>query len=268
MTRLPTLFISHGSPMLALDTGRPGAAWRKLFEGLPRPQAVMMISAHWGTAIATVSTATRPQTIHDFYGFPPQMYAIQYPAPGAPAVAQRAAALLRAAGLPVALDPDYGLDHGAWVPLRVAYPQADVPVFQLSVQPQQTPAHHLQVGAAIAALAAEGVLIIGSGSLTHNLRDLGPADSNTGPEYVPAFQQWMHDRLYARDMAALIDYRHRAPDALRAHPTDEHLLPLFVALGAAGDHAASTRHFADITHGALAMDVYEFAPRVTVPATC
>jgi 4,5-DOPA dioxygenase extradiol len=256
--RLPTLFISHGSPLLALDTGKPGAAWCKLFAELPKPRAVLMVSAHWGTDIATVSTATQPQTIHDFYGFPPAMYAIQYPAPGAPAVSQHAAALLRAAGLPVALAPDYGLDHGAWVPLRVVYPQADVPVFQLSVQPQKNPAHHLRVGAALSALMDENVLIIGSGSLTHNLRDLAPPDSTAAPAYVTAFQQWMHDRLQAHDSAALADYRRRAPDAVRAHPTDEHLLPLFVALGAAGENAASTRHFADITHGALAMDVYEF----------
>ncbi|QNM97462.1 dioxygenase family protein [Chitinimonas koreensis] len=260
MERLPTLFVSHGSPMLALDAGRTGRAWAALAAELPRPRAIAVASAHWLTAVPAVSTTAHPATIHDFRGFPEPLFALRYEPPGAPAVAERTAALLHQAGFQVGIDPARGLDHGAWVPLANMYPAAEVPVFQLAIQPRETPEHHFRVGRALAALRDEGVLLIGSGSITHNLRELDweAEEGRATHAYVPEFQEWLHQRLLADDQAALLDYRRQAPGAQRAHPTDEHLLPLYVALGAAGDGARAVRHYANITEGGLAMDLYAF----------
>ncbi len=260
MTTLPTVFVSHGSPMLALDAGRTGEAWRTLAAGLPRPRAVLMVSAHWGSLAPKLNTTARPETIHDFGGFTEPLYQVQYPAPGAPWLAERGAELLAAAGLPATLDAQRGIDHGAWVPLKLMYPDADVPVAQLSLQPRQGPAHHYQLGRALQSLRDEGVLIVGSGSLTHNLYEVyfGVEDGPRIPAYVPAFQQWMHEHLLADEVEQLLHYRELAPAAARAHPTEEHLLPIYVALGAAGEHPAVARRYAGITEGVLAMDIYTF----------
>ena len=264
MSSLPTAFVSHGSPLLALKTGRTGAAWHRLAAELPRPASILMISAHWDGPRPAVSAAAKPQTIHDFYGFPEPLYRIEYPAPGAPALARRVHDLLAAAGFTAEIDSERGLDHGAWVPLREMYPGADIPVTQLSVQSRLGPEHHYRLGLALSALPGEDVLVIGSGSLTHNLREvislMGVEDAPDLTAYVGAFQDWMHDRLVARDFEALLDYRRRAPEAARAHPTEEHLVPLYVAYGAAGNAPQTVRHHAGITEGVLAMDVYTFAP--------
>lgn len=262
MKSLPAVFVSHGSPMQALNGGTTALAWRALAAELPTPRAVLAVSAHWETAAPVVSGAASPETIHDFGGFPEPLFRIQYPAPGAPWLATRVRELLAAGGFAAEIDPAHGLDHGAWVPLREMYPEANVPVAQLSIQPHLGPEHHLRLGRALASLRDESVLIVGSGSLTHNLRDWRPnAVAGTSvPEYVADFQSWMHDTLLAGDAAALVDYRRRAPGATRAHPTDEHLLPLYVAVGAGGgDDAVVRRRHAAIVEGALAMDLYTFA---------
>lgn len=259
VTTLPTLYVSHGAPTLALDPGRTGAALAELGRALPRPEAVLMVSAHWETVRPMASTAERPETIHDFAGFPEQLYQMSYPAPGAPDVARHAKELLDAAGIGAELDSRRGLDHGAWVPLRFLYPAADIPVTQLSIQPRLEPQHHYSVGEALGALRDAGVLIVGSGSLTHNLRELRMSAGRTAAEpYAVAFQQWVYQAINANDFAALLDYRRTAPQAARAHPTDEHLLPLFVALGAAGRAVSACRVNDEITFGALAMDAYVF----------
>ena len=194
-----------------------------------------MLSAHWGTAQPVASIATRPETIHDFYGFPRALYELRYPAPGAPELGNRAAELLERAGIPAATD-DYGLDHGAWVPLLLMFPEADVPVAQLSIQPRLDAAHHYRVGRALRDLRDEGVMIVGSGQITHNLRaaDFGARPEDADPR-VTEFTDWFEARLAERDIDALLDYRRRAPHAVLMHPTDEHLLPVFSALGAASD---------------------------------
>ena len=258
MTTLPTLFVSHGSPMLALEPGVVGDAWRAMADRLPRPRAIVVVSAHWLTTIPAVSTTAHPATIHDFYGFPEPLYGLSYEPAGAPDVAEDVARLLSEAGFKVGIDPARGLDHGAWVPLRSMYPDADVPVLQLSIQPRETPAHHLAVGRALAALPQASVLLVASGSLTHNLRELLPEGSPV-PDYAARFTEWMTDKLQAGDIDALLDYRRQAPDAQRAHPTDEHLIPLYVALGAAGAHTFERFH-QGFTHGGLAMDTYAFHP--------
>lgn len=238
MTRQPALFLSHGSPMQAVDPGAAGRMWQALGRDLAPPAAVLIASAHWETDAPAVTGAAHPQTIHDFGGFPRELYEIRYPAPGDPALAQRAVARLGDAGIPASVDAVRGLDHGAWVPLRWMFPDAQVPVVQLAVQPHLGPAHHLALGRALASLRDENVLVIGSGHTTHNLRDFfterhGPAGAPT--PYAAEFASWVGARLRAHDAASLVDYRQRAPHAVRAHPTDEHFLPLFVALGAGGD---------------------------------
>jgi 4,5-DOPA dioxygenase extradiol len=259
--RLDTIFISHGSPMHAVQPGAAGEVWRSLGERVPRPRALVVVSAHWETNRPTVSAASHPGTIHDFSGFPKALYRIHYPALGAPDVAQRIAGLLRANGFDAAIDAERGLDHGAWVPLSYLYPRADVPVVQLSVQPERDPAHHLALGRALAPLADEGVLVIGSGHMTHNLHEWMHGQASEGPaDYVREFRDWIDQRIQAHDYDALAGYRQLAPHAARAHPTDEHFLPLFVALGSAGPGYYPEHVFSDIERGVLAMDAYLFHP--------
>ncbi len=260
--RLPSVFVSHGSPTLALDPGSTGPALAALAASLPRPAAVLVASAHWEAPQPRLSAAPQPETIHDFFGFPQPLFEIQYPAPGAPAVAARARELLAAAGLDAPLDPQRGLDHGAWVPLRFMYPNADVPVLQVAIQPGLDPAHHHRVGAALAPLADEGVLILGSGSATHNLREVrwrSRANEDV-PAWVQEFRAWLIDALARGDVEALLAYRARAPHAVRNHPTDEHLLPLYVALGAAGREPTVDHAHDDVTFGVLGMDAFVMRP--------
>jgi len=259
MTTLPSLYISHGSPMTAIQPRRVGERLAELAAALPRPKAIVIATAHWLARQPHVGGATRPETIHDFHGFPQALFDIQYPAKGEPALAARITELLDKAGLPTTLDPTQGLDHGAWVPLRLLYPNADIPVVPMSIQPQLGPAHQYAVGRALAPLREEGVLVIGSGSITHNLHDFrsGYSEEREAP-YVRPFIEWVERKLAHGDVEALLDYRGQAPFAERAHPTDEHFLPLFVALGAAGKQAHATRIDAGIEYGLLAMDIYRF----------
>lgn len=196
------------------------------------------------------------ETIHDFRGFPAALYAMRYPAPGDAALAGRIADLLRTAGLEARIDRERGLDHGAWVPLILGWPDADVPVLQLSVQTELGPEHHLRVGAALRPLTDEGVLIVASGSFTHDLSSwrLGKEE----PEWVSGFAEWMDQALVAGRTDDLLAYRSKAPFAARNHPTEEHLLPLFVALGAAGASATAERIHSSVEHGVLRMDAYRF----------
>lgn len=246
MTTLPAIFVSHGSPMTLVE---PSAA-RDFLSGLgatlPRPAAILVISAHWGTEAPTVSNAARPETIHDFFGFPSQLYDLRYAAPGAPDLAERVSALTGAA--PV----EHGLDHGAWVPLLLGWPAADIPVAQLSVQPGQGPAHHVRMGQALAPLREQGVLILASGALTHNLRAYF-SDDPRAVSRSQGFADWMAAAVTTDRREDLLAYRERAPDAAFAHPTDEHLLPLFVALGAAKGAGEVLHRSLD---GNMAMDAY------------
>ena len=255
MAALPVLFISHGSPMHALDAGAAGAAWLALAQRLPRPSAILIATAHWETGVPSLTGTVQPETIHDFYGFPQPLYQIHYPAAGAPNLAARARSLLQGAGLSAAVDPDRGLDHGAWSPLLYMYPKADVPVVQVSVQTALGPKHHLELGRALAPLAHEGVLVLGSGHMTHNLRER--RDGAPAP-YASEFQEWVKQRIDRHALDELADYRSLTPNGVRAHPTDEHFLPLFVALGAAGENYKAKRIYDGIEMGALAMDAYLF----------
>jgi 4,5-DOPA dioxygenase extradiol len=260
---LPGLFLSHGSPMHALEAGAAGDAWAALGRRLGRPRAILMVSAHWETARPTLGGAAQPETIHDFRGFPPPLYEIRYPAPGAPDVAARALALLREQRIDAEIDETRGLDHGAWSPLLYAWPQADVPVVPLSLQTLRGPRHHVRLGKALAPLAREGVLIVGSGHLTHNLGEMRSVrDTSVGAAapYVTEFQEWVRECIESRDLDRLQGYRRLSGGGARAHPTEEHFLPLFVALGAAGNAYRAERLLAHVEGGVMAMDAYLLHP--------
>jgi 4,5-DOPA dioxygenase extradiol len=258
-TLLPSIFVSHGSPMLAITPTPARDFLTQLGTMSPRPRAVLMVSAHWETERPMVNAVARNQTIHDFGGFPRALFEIQYPAPGDAALATRIADLLTAAGFPTGIDHTRGLDHGAWVPMLLAYPKADLPVLQLSVQPHQGPGHAYAIGRALAPLRAEGILIIGSGSFTHDLRRFrGQAVDAPETEDVTAFSAWMDQAIAAHDVDALIHYRTLAPHAADEHPTEEHLLPLFTALGAGATTPTAHRLHNSTEHAILRMDAYGF----------
>lgn len=262
MALAPAIFVSHGSPMFALQPGRLGPALADIGRSLADVRAVLVVSPHWMTRGLWVGTTATPETIHDFGGFPGALYQLQYPAPGAPEAARQALAALAAAGLDARADDRRGLDHGAWVPLRHLRAGADWPVFQVSLPHDHDTRRAYALGRALAPLRAQGVLIVGSGSMTHNLGEY--AQYRSDPGYVQAFADWVRAAVTAGDVEALLDYRQRAPGAIRAHPTEEHFLPLLVAMGAAG--MAETPAWIDggITDGILSMDAFGFG--LTVPA--
>lgn len=258
MNPLPTLFLSHGSPMMALAECTTTRFFKTLGTELPRPRAILAVSAHWDTATPAASISAQPETIHDFYGFPAPLYELRYPPPGAPDVAQRAAQLIDAAGLgPTALG-ERGLDHGAWTPLRFMFPAHDIPVTQLAVQSNLAARHHYDIGRALAPLAEEGVMILGSGGVSHNLREWRSVPPGAPPAWMTGFVTWVRQALESGNHAPLIDYVKQAPHAARNHPTTEHFLPLFVALGAAGANARITRELRGEADRALALDGYVF----------
>jgi 4,5-DOPA dioxygenase extradiol len=244
--------------MHALQPGPAGEAWKALGRRLPRPKAILIASAHWETNLPMLTGSEKPETIHDFYNFPEPLYRLRYPSPGAPEVARRAQALLKEAGVTAGIDGCRGLDHGAWSPLLYMYPQADIPVVQISVQPALGPRHHVELGRSLRKLGDEGVLIIGSGHMTHNLRDWARGQGAAAP-YAREFQAWVFDKLNKKDVDTLVDYRSASPHGVRAHPTDEHFLPLFFALGAAAAKAKPERVYDAIDAGVLAMDAYVFS---------
>ena len=259
MPKMPTLYVSHGSPMLAITDTPAHRFLAGCAADLPRPEAILVVSAHWATRSPAVATSVEPAMIYDFGGFDRKLYSMRYPAPGAPAVSRKAAGLLHAAGLPVVEDPARGYDHGVWVPLQIMYPNADVPVAQVSMQPMADARHHHALGRALAPLRDEGVLIIASGSLTHNLSALERGNlTGPAPLWVTSFVDWMHDKLTTGDREAVLDTIEIAPAAAANHPYDDHLLPLFVALGASEAGEPVRRLHASYEYGVLAMDTYQF----------
>ncbi len=260
-TEMPALFVSHGAPSLALE---PSSA-RHFLCGLslefPRPCAIVVVSAHWEADEVWFTAGAAPATVHDFFGFPAPLYGLNYPAPGAVTWTSRVQAQLACAGFKAAADPARGFDHGAWVPLLLMYPQADIPVMQISISPHKSPAYHWRLGRALGALRRAGVLVLASGAMTHNLQDFRAhrAEPDAAPEpYAVEFVEWMAAALARGDIESLLGYRESAPHAERAHPTTEHLLPLFVALGAAGVSWSAERIHHSMSYGAIAMDAYSF----------
>ena len=253
--------------MIALEPGAAGAFMQGLGPAIDalfgRPTAILAVSAHTSARSPLLLAAPSHAAVHDFGNFDPKLYTLRYDAPGAPDLAQDVAALLAEAGLRVPVVPQGGLDHGIWTVLRYLYPDADVPVLPLAFVPGDSPAQQFALGAALAPLKNSGVLVLGSGSITHNLRR-ALAGGLRGPTDLPeiaestAFRQWMFERSAARDWPALFDYRQRAPHAVDMHPTDEHLLPWFVAAGTGGHEAVPRRLHVSVTMGSLGMDAYAF----------
>jgi len=269
-TSLPALFVSHGSPMIALEPGAAGAFLQRLGRTIDatfgRPGAIVAVSAHTAAREPVLLAGAQHAAVHDFGGFDPKLYSLRYDAPGAPDLAPRVAGLLQAAGLPVHVTGESGLDHGIWTALRYVWPHADVPVLPLALVPNQPPARQFEIGAALAPLLEQGVLVVGSGSITHNLQRVfarGMPTRAEQPEIAEsaAFRHWMAERSAARDWDALFDYRRRAPHAADMHPTDEHLLPWYAAAGAGGRDSAPVRLHDSVTYGCLGMDAYAFGPQ-------
>ncbi|MEP6504215.1 MAG: class III extradiol ring-cleavage dioxygenase [Betaproteobacteria bacterium] len=269
-TRYAPVFLSHGSPMTALEPGAAGAFWRdlgraidaRIAAGASAPTAILALSAHTLARRAVTLAAPRHEAVYDFGGFPPALYQLRYDAPGAPQLAPHVEQLLQWAGIEVDHSESGGLDHGIWTPLRSIRPLADVPVLPLAFPPMWTPAQLFELGAALRPLIDEGVWIVGTGSITHNLRLGLPRIDRPTPE-IPAsaaFRAWFAERSAARDWPALLDYRTQAPEANTMHPTDEHLLPWYIAAGAGGGADAPIRLHASVEGGHLGMDAYAFGP--------
>lgn len=253
----PALFLSHGAPTLALANNFFTHAWSELGVLLGRPGSIVVVSAHWDTPVPAVSAAERLETIHDFHAFPEELYRVRYQPPGAPVLAAQVVRLLESAGHATVIDPDRGIDHGGWVPLRWMYPDADIPVIQLSVQSGLGARHHLEIGRALGPLRDEGVMVLGSGGIVHNLGECNwKGGAAAPPPWAEAFNDWIADRVEQGAVDDLADYRRLAPQPQRAHPTQEHLMPFFVALGAGGIPARRIDLGFDM--GSLSMDCYAF----------
>jgi 4,5-DOPA dioxygenase extradiol len=247
----PTLFLSHGSPALILEASPSRAFLTNLANRLGTPRAIVCVSAHWETTDVAVNLAPNPATIHDFYGFPEELYKQQYPAKGDPVLGNRILKLLELAGIKATGDPNRGIDHGVWSPLSLIYPDASIPVIEMSVRPHESAAHHLAVGRALVPLRTEGVLIVGSGSATHNLREIG----RSAPHAL-AFEEWLCKAVAEGRTDDLIHAEQRAPEYVRNHPTPEHFLPLYAPFGAAEEGAKAeilNRHF---EYGSLSMAAF------------
>ena len=259
---MPSLFVSHGAPDLVLHDLPARRFLAEYGTSLPIPRAIVVASAHYLGACAQVTTGEAPATVHDFGGFPAALYSMQFPAPGAPALARRIQEACAAARIDCVADVRGGFDHGVWCPLSLLYPEARIPVVALGIAPRRDAAWHVALGRVLAPLREEGVLVLGSGALTHNLYEVAPpAGHDEAPAWVDAFADWVGERLADGDEAALVDWRAQGPHAADNHPSPEHLLPLFVALGAAGAAGAHWRGVAvhrSVTYRALRMDCFRF----------
>ena len=254
--RMPVVFVSHGAPDALLKSPDAVAAWREIGHQIPEPKGILVVSAHWEAHHPTTSMAIAPETIYDFSGFSPELYRMKYPAQGAPALAKRVASLLSDAGFQGELNPNRGLDHGAWVPLTAMFPNAGIPVTQLSLLHNGSASAHIEIGKALSPLRDEGILILTSGAITHNFGWLNWRANGTETPFPKAqsFGEWVADKVAAHDEGSLMNYR-RAPNGAESHPTEEHFLPLFVALGAANTDRP-LRYRPRFAYGALSMDAY------------
>lgn len=229
-TRMPALFIGHGTPMNALERNEFSESWTALGKCIGKPKAILMVSAHWMTRGVAVTAMAKPRTIHDFGAFPKALFDKRYNAPGDPQVAQRIAELL--SPLPVTLDQNWGLDHGAWSVLVHLYPEADVPVLQLSMEGSKPPSFHYELGARLQALRDEGILIVGSGNVVHNLSMINFGQATSGFDWAVRFQERVKKIIASGEDRALTDFQNMGPDADRSIPGADHFLPLLYVLGA------------------------------------
>jgi 4,5-DOPA dioxygenase extradiol len=258
LDRLPALFVSHGAPTMAIEDTPSRHFLEALGKSIARPRAVVAVSSHWGCVEPAIGAAAHPPTLHDFHGFPEELYEIDYPAPGAPELAANIQTLLQDRGIQARLDNRRGLDHAAWTPLRLMYPDAGIPIVPLAVLPREDGAFHYRLGQALAPLRDEGVLLLASGGATHSLMDymvrgpLAPVEP-----WALAFADWLEEKASARQDEALMTWQ-SAPHAARNHPTPEHFLPFLVALGAATPGKPAKAIHRAFGYGVLAMDAYQF----------
>ena len=257
-TSLPAIFIGHGSPMNTLESNGYTRAWRKLGQALPRPRGILVISAHWYIGATAVTAMARPRTIHDFYGFPDELFAFQYPAPGLPELAQEVVELVKPEW--IGLDQDqWGLDHGTWSVLAHLYPDADIPVVQLSLNALKPAEYHLQLGARLAALRQRGVLILGSGNVVHNLHSYAWGRHPAEPfDWALRFEAKARELMLQADHQALMDYAALGRDAELAIPTPDHYLPLLYVLGASDPGEPVTFPVEGMDGGSISMLSVQF----------
>jgi 4,5-DOPA dioxygenase extradiol len=249
---LPAIFFGHGNPMNAVLNNSYTEGWRRIGKETPRPKAILSVSAHWYVPGTGVTISTAPRTIHDFGGFPRELYQVQYPAPGDPDLARRVQKLL--APLPVALDDSWGLDHGTWSVLRHVCPDADIPVVQLSIDETQPPSFHFDVGGKVAPLRDEGVLIVGSGNLVHNLRTYAWGRNLPDPyDWAVRFEAEAKQMMLAGEYRPLIDYENLGPDAKLSIPTPDHYLPLLYVIAARQQGEVITFPVEGIDGGSISM---------------
>ena len=254
---MPTIFVSHGAPSLMLDRDATFHFFKGLGRLIPLPKAIVSVSAHWDTPAPLVTGSPQPETIHDFYGFPQELYDIEYPAPGDTRLALTMQKILKEAGFNCDVDDSRGLDHGCWIPLKLMYPSAEIPTIQLSVQSPEGAEHHMMIGRALQPLRDQGILILGSGGATHNLREMGRYSKDAHPQsYAVAFDAWLCEAILKAEEKDLLNYKNVAPGAARNHPTDEHFLPLFVPLGAAGKGTKGEQLHGGFTYGLFSMAAY------------
>ena len=262
MPRQPALFVSHGAPTIVIDDTPARHFLAGLAGGLPTlPDAIVMISAHYDVPLASITSAAYPHTIHDFGGFPEELYKMRYSAPGSPDLAQRISRLLFSADFANELDPERGFDHGTWTPLMLAWPEADIPVVQISINSRETPEYHYRLGRVLEQLRDDNILIIGSGAITHNLHAFfrgGYVTDAPAQPWVTDFLGWLDAQLIAGDHQAVLGAIGMAPHGTDNHPTMDHILPLFVALGAGGVAGKATKLHASVEYGVLAMDAWRF----------
>lgn len=258
MSKQNTYFISHGAPTLVLENTQATQFLKQFPQNIDTPSAILMVSAHWETRVPQINSVGINETIYDFYGFPRELYEMKYPAPGDAELANEISELISNSGLQVQIDYNRGLDHGAWVPLKLIYPDAKIPVLQLSIQSHLGPGHHFELGRALAPLREKNVLILASGSFTHNLRALNWRGGEE-EDWSKQFGDWFHSAIIENRTCDLMSYRRLAPFAEMNHPTDEHLLPIFVAMGAAGKDYQAVRIHSSAVFGSLRMDAYSFA---------
>jgi len=262
MHTMPSLYLPHGAPDLTLTDHVAKRFMQDLTEVLKSasgatPKGIVVVSAHWQTTVPTITTGSDPETIYDFYGFPKQLYSIVYPAKTSPWLIESIRQVFERSDFPLMEDPDRGFDHGAWTPLRLMWPQADVPVLQLSLGMGKDAHYHVQLGRTLAPLREKGILVLGSGSLTHNLAALGPEGASP-PGWAVRFDQWVSEKLLAGDIAAVLEFYEKAPDVRTAHPTDEHLMPLFVALGSGLDGGGIRKIHHSFSYQSISMASFAF----------
>lgn len=258
MTKLPSLFVSHGAPSLVLENDDSTRFFQTLGQQYPNPAGIVCISAHWETPQLLLTGNPQRTTIYDFASFPEPLYRVTYPATGSPALLNKVSKALHTENLSVKINGQRGFDHGVWVPLKLMYPNADIPVVQLSVLPRESPEYHYQLGQALRSLREENILILASGSATHNLLEFRVREKDADPlDYAVAFEHWLIKAVETGDRQTLLNYEKVAPEAKRNHPTPEHFLPLFVALGASTEPQGKHIH-QGFTYGALSMSAFSW----------